>query len=141
MIAKSHDEIITWSLDLHLFRKQTTGFPVIMGSNTKKTLATDLDERQLIVFHRQDDPKEILSKLDSKKCFIIGGGKTYSVFAPYLTHLYLTPHPLIFGKGIPLFFELDGNLELNFQTLVEIDPAKGVYQYQYKVRRDIHHTR
>ena len=28
---------------------------------------------------------------------------TYTKFAPYLTHMYITPHPIIFGKGIKLF--------------------------------------
>ena len=37
-IARHSNEIVNWSLDLHLFKKQTMGFPVIMGSNTKKTL-------------------------------------------------------------------------------------------------------
>ncbi len=33
-IAHSHDEIISWSKDLKLFKEQTMGYPVIMGSNT-----------------------------------------------------------------------------------------------------------
>ena len=40
-IARHSNEIVSWSLDLHLFKKQTMGFPVIMGSNTKKTLNID----------------------------------------------------------------------------------------------------
>lgn len=140
MIAESHDEIITWSQDLHVFRKQTMGYPVIMGSNTSKTLAADLDGRQPIVVHREDNPEEVLSKLSTDKCFIIGGGKTYSKFAPYLTHLFLTPHPLVIGKGIPLFFDLSENLNLIFQDLMVINSAKGIFQYQYKVWRDIRHT-
>ncbi len=45
-IARHSNEIVSWSLDLHLFKKQTMGFPVIMGSNTKKTLNIDLSGRQ-----------------------------------------------------------------------------------------------
>ena len=44
-IARHSNEIVSWSLDLHLFKKQTMGFPVIMGSNTKKTLNIDLSGR------------------------------------------------------------------------------------------------
>ena len=139
MIAKSHDEVISWSKDLHIFRRQTMGYPVIMGSNTKNTLTADLDGRTPIVVHRGDEPDEILSKIKSDKCFIIGGGKTYSKFAPFLTHIFLTPHPLIIGKGIPLFSDLLENLELEFLNMLDIDSEQGIYQYQYKVKRDIHH--
>ena len=62
-IARHSNETVSWSLDLHLFKKQTMGFPVIMGSNTKKTLNIDLSGRQEIVVHRQDDPNEILKGL------------------------------------------------------------------------------
>ena len=41
-IARHSNEIVEWSLDLQLFKEQTMGFPIIMGSNTKKTLKTDL---------------------------------------------------------------------------------------------------
>ena len=116
------------------------GYPVIMGSNTKNTLTADLDGRTPIVVHRGDEPDEILSKIKSDKCFIIGGGKTYSKFAPFLTHIFLTPHPLIIGKGIPLFSDLLENLELEFLNMLDIDSEQGIYQYQYKVKRDIHHT-
>ena len=66
-IARHSNETVTWSLDLHLFKKQTMGFPVIMGSNTKKTLDIDLSGRQEIVVHRQDDPNEILKGLKTLK--------------------------------------------------------------------------
>ena len=36
-IAHENDEVISWSKDLKLFKKQTMGYPVIMGSNTEKT--------------------------------------------------------------------------------------------------------
>lgn len=140
MIAERHDEVISWTKDLHIFREQTMGYPVIMGSNTEKMLADELDGRQPIVVHRGDDPKEILSGLQSDKCFVIGGGKTYSRFAPFLTHMFLTPHPLVIGKGIPLFSDFTENFELEFLNMLNIDSENGIYQYQYRVRRDIRHT-
>ena len=51
-IARHNNEVVDWSQDLHLFRKQTMGYPVIMGSQTKKTLAMDLDGRETTVIHR-----------------------------------------------------------------------------------------
>ena len=132
-IARHINEVVDWSLDLHLFRKQTMGYPVIMGSQTEKTLAMDLDGRETIVTHRYNDPVKILGKLHSDKCFIIGGGRTYTRFAPYLTHLYLTIHPLIFGGGVPLFPNLDEELELVFMQMISVEGEEGLYQFQYKI--------
>jgi dihydrofolate reductase len=132
-IARKSDEVISWSKDLKLFKEQTMDYPVIMGSNTEKTLAVELEGREKIVVHRDDNPKKILEKLNAEKCYIIGGGRTYTKFAPYLTHLYITPHPIVFGKGIPLFPELDRELSLQFVRMVPVVKTEGIYQFQYKV--------
>ncbi len=132
-IARQSDEVIAWSKDLKLFKEQTMGYPVIMGSNTEKTLAVDLIDREKIIVHRNDNPEKILNELNVEKCFIIGGGMTYTKFAPFLTHLYITPHPIVFGKGIPLFPKLDQELALQFVKMVQVNESEGIYQFQYKV--------
>ncbi len=132
-IARLSDEVISWSKDLALFKKQTTGYPVIMGSNTEKTLAVELIGREKIVVHRNDNAKKILANLNTKKCFVIGGGRTYTKFAPFLTHLYITPHPIVFGKGITLFPKLDRELLLQFVKMVPVNEVEGIHQFQYKV--------
>jgi dihydrofolate reductase len=125
--------VTTWSKDLHLFKEQTLGHPVVMGSNTYDTLAAELEGREMIVVHRTDDPESILADIESDRCFIIGGGKTYARFAPYLTHLYITPHPIVFGNGVPLFDGGIPELNLSFQNMITIDKKDGIFQYQYKV--------
>ena len=132
-IARHNREVTTWSKDLHLFKEQTLGYPVVMGSNTYDTLAAELEGREMIVVHRTDDPESILADIDSDRCFIIGGGKTYARFAPYLTHLYITPHPIVFGNGVPLFDGGIPELNLSFQNMITIDKKDGIFQYQYKV--------
>ncbi len=134
-ISRNHDEVITWSKDLKLFKEQTMGCPVIMGSNTANTLAVELEGRDKIIVHRNDDPQEILNRIDSDKCFIIGGGMTNSKFAPYLTNLYITPHPIIFGKGIKLFTNLKEKLSLEFIRKITVNKTDGIFQFQYKVIR------
>tara|TARA_B110000444_G_C18849682_1_gene604568 strand:+ start:3993 stop:4442 length:450 start_codon:yes stop_codon:yes gene_type:complete len=132
-IARHSHEIISWSKDLPLFKKQTLGHPIIMGSNTKKTILNDLKGREIIVFHRSDKPKEILDKINGDICFVVGGGKTNAIFYQYATHLYITPHHLIFNKGIPLF---DGEInEKKFKLINTIPylPNEGIFQYQYKI--------
>ncbi len=132
-IARHSNEVITWSEDLSLFKKQTMGYPVIMGSNTRNTLTVELSGRKVIVVHREDDPEKVLSTLENDRCFVIGGGRTFTRFAPFLTRLYLTIHPLVFGKGIPLFPELDSELRLRFVKKIAVNEAAGIYQFQYKV--------
>ena len=134
-IARHSNEIVEWSLDLQLFKEQTMGFPIIMGSNTKKTLTTDLTGRKEIVVHRTDNPKEILAGIKASTCFVIGGGMTNALFSSYLTHLYLTVHPLIFAKGIKLFEGLAGELNLSLVQIVPIKGQKSLQQFQYKVSR------
>ncbi len=132
-IARNSEEVISWSKDLKLFKKQTLGYPVIMGSNTEKTLVVELKCREKIIVHRNDNAEKILDKLNTEKCFVIGGGRTYSKFAPFLTHIYITPHPFIFGKGIPLFPKLDLELSLHFVQMVPVNETEGIYQFQYRV--------
>ena len=135
LIARHHREVTIWSKDLPLFKEQTLGFHVIMGSNTRDTLSVELEGRQMIVVHRNDDPASNLDAIPGDRCYIIGGGKTYARFAPFLTHLYITPHPLVFGKGIPLFDGVIPDLELVFQQMVSVDEKGGIFQYQYKVKK------
>ena len=135
MIARHSLEPVRWSQDLKLFKKQTTSYPVIMGSNTHKTLVVDLKGRQTIVVHRNDDPREILAGIDSERCFIIGGSKIFSLFAPYLTQLYLTYHPLLFKSGLKLFDALDNSILLILRKKIPISGSKKIYQFQYKITK------
>jgi len=134
-IARHSSEITTWTKDLPLFKKQTMGFPVIMGSNTYKTLINELEGREVIVVHRDDNPKDILESISSKKCFVAGGGKTYSRFYPFLTDLFITPHPYVFGSGISLFSDAIKESQLIFKKLVEVSKKNGILQYQYKIQK------
>ena len=133
-IARHSLEVTSWSKDLPLFKEQTMGFPIIMGSNTQKTIFGKLKGRENIVFRRESNPRIILEEIVEPRCFIIGGGKTFSKFYKFLTHIFITPHPYIFGKGVKLFENNVQESGLVFQKLIEINSEKGLYQYQYKVR-------
>ena len=134
-IARHSNEITNWTKDLKLFKKQTTGYPVIMGSNTFKTLQNELTGRNVIVFHRNDNPYTIIKELKTtyKRIFIAGGGKTNERFMEYITDMYITPHPVMFGTGIKLF----GNNKLKIKTRltksIEIHESEGIVQYQFKI--------
>ncbi len=134
-IARHSNEITNWTKDLKLFKKQTMGYPVIMGSNTFKTLQNELTGRNVIVFHRNDNPYTIIKELKTtyKRIFIAGGGKTNERFMEYITDMYITPHPVMFGTGIKLF----GNNKLKIKTRltksIEIHESEGLLQYQFKI--------
>ena len=134
-IARHSNEITNWTKDLHLFKKQTTGHSIIMGSNTFNTISKELIGREIVVTTRNDNPKETIQGISSKKCFIAGGGKTNSRFYPFLTHMYITPHPHIFGGGIKLFSDQICELDLIFEKTNEVSKEDGIFQYQYKVKR------
>ena len=134
-LARNNFEVTDWSQDLSLFKKQTMGFPIIMGSHTFKTLPKELHGRKPIIVHRNDNPKKIIENIRSSKCFVIGGGIVNSRFVDFLTHIYVTPHPHIFGKGVSLFSNQIGELKLKFIKIVEYDIANGIIQYQYEIIR------
>ena len=132
-IAHNSNEVITWSKDLALFKTQTMGCPVIMGSNTYNSIENELKGREIIVFHRNKKPINILNSLSSNKCFIAGGGKTNAYFAPYLSHIFLTPHPIVFGAGIKLFDGKINEKNLFLENTVTVNAKENIIQFQYKI--------
>ena len=132
-IARHSFEVTNWSKDLNLFKKQTMGHPVVVGSNTYKTLEKELDGREVICVNRNSIPQEVVRSINKERCFIIGGGKTYSRFSSLLTHLYITPHPYVFNKGVQLFEGKIKELKLKFKNLIVVKKEQGVFQYQYEV--------
>ena len=104
-----------------------------MGSNTFNCINSELKNREIIVVHRDDSPQNTLDKIDKEKCFIAGGGKTNTRFASYLTHLYITPHPNVFGSGVNLFSGTVKEMNLVFETVLPVDKINGIFQFQYRV--------
>ena len=135
-IAKHSRDKITWTKDLALFKKQTMNKVVIMGSNTFDSLEGELKGRNVIVLTRTDSPEKIINKLakKEKECFIAGGGRTNSRFAKYITDLYLTPHPIVLGKGIRLFFKETVESETMLVKTIPIPNCTDLFQYQFKIK-------
>ena len=132
-ISKNRQDKVLWSKDKKLFKKQTMNSTLIMGSTTRTNISSKLKGRKVIVVHREDIPLDILKKVNNNKCFVVGGAQTFTRFYKYLTHLYLTPHPLIFGKGIKLFNDIKTKLFLNLEKQIPIDDGQQIFQMQYKI--------
>lgn len=152
-IAKSSNEFINWTgkKDKQFFINQTKDSGVvIMGSKTYDTLKKPLSERLNIILTTDKDRREndlvhnggiifttrsvdqILSFLEPvgyKVVCIIGGSITNSLFANYLTDVYLTIVPKFFGQGLSLFnTDLDINLKLN--SVDKLDENCILLKYQ-----------
>ncbi len=110
IVAMTSDRIIgkngtlPWHLpeDLKLFRRHTTGNPIVMGRKTWESIGKPLPNRQSIVLTRDPNwsaeganvihnPEE-LSKIDliTPEVFIIGGAQIYSVFMPQLDEILIS---------------------------------------------------
>lgn len=102
-IGKNNDLLVHIPGDLKRFKEITTGHTVIMGRKTLLSLPKwPLANRRNVVlttnknaefmgcdvFHSLEDV--LGSVKNEKEVFVIGGGKVYEVFLPYVHKLYLT---------------------------------------------------
>lgn len=93
-----------WHLpeDLSIFRKLTTGHPLLMGRKTFDSIKRPLPHRQNIVLTRDRNwqtegvtvihqPEEILElPLMDKNIFIIGGADIFSLYLPLIDNLFIS---------------------------------------------------
>lgn len=105
------DGHLPWHLpeDLKLFKRHTTGHPIVMGRKTWDSIGKPLPNRQNIVLTRDAgwsaEGAEVIHtpsslhtiQLIEPRVFIIGGAQVYSLFMPQLdeilvSHLYKS-HP------------------------------------------------
>lgn len=87
--------------DMQLFRRVTTGHPVVMGRKTYESLGRPLPNRTNVVISRQEltiegctvvhSLEEALALFDAEEeLFIIGGAQIYAAALPIADRLYLT---------------------------------------------------
>jgi dihydrofolate reductase len=102
IIGKGND--LPWHLpeDLQVFKRTTSGHPIVMGRKTFESIGRPLPKRQNIVITRDPNwsadgvdvihsPEE-LSTLDLQhpELFIIGGSEIYQLFLPQIQELYVS---------------------------------------------------
>lgn len=95
---------LPWHLpeDLKLFKRYTTGNPIVMGRKTWDSIGKPLPNRQSIVLTRDPDwsspgahvihhPDDIAHiELITPQVFIIGGAQIYSAFMPALDEILIS---------------------------------------------------
>ena len=133
-IARSSKDKMEWSLDQHLFKKQTTNHTVFIGSTTARLLSTLLPSRNLVVINRDSNPKKLISSVKDDYCFVAGGARTNLLFFEEITEMFLTPHPLFFKKGLTLFHGGSKKIQTKLNKRLEVDSVKDLYQYQYTIK-------
>jgi len=124
------------SADLKRFKKNTLGYPIIMGRKTFEAFgARPLPERPNIVISRDigyKAPKEVIMAHDledalikaqgckPKKIFVIGGGEIYKLALPYADGLDIT---LVGGKKYDgdVFFP---NFDFEFKSIHKENPEE-----------------
>jgi dihydrofolate reductase len=95
-----------YASDLKFFKETTTGNAIVMGSATFRAIGRALPHRLNVVLSRSEriDTPDImqlasveevveLSKYLNRDVYIIGGGKTYAEFAPFIDEWIVTDIP------------------------------------------------
>lgn len=128
------DGTLPWHLpeDLKLFKRYTTGNPIVMGRKTWESIGKPLPNRQSIVLTRDPEwsaagahvihhPDHIAQiKLITPQVFIIGGAQIYSAFMPVLDEILIS-HVYQNYPGDTRFPEFESNfphvsVEEKFET-------------------------
>jgi len=153
-IAKKSGEFVNWtgSEDKKIFARETKkSGVVIMGHNTYKTIGKPLKGRLNIVLTSNVEnktgqkgileftsraPVEIQRHLEArgfKKAFVIGGGEVNTLFIKngLVDEVWLTMVPRIFGRGISLFSDFDGDVNLEFNSCERL--SSGLIFVKYRV--------
>ncbi len=134
--AIGKDNKMPWHIpeDLKWFKDKTSGHPVIMGSNTYKSIGKPLPNRTNIVVshkyiggvamaHNLNEAYSIAEKIDDQ-CFIIGGAQLYKASINDADYLYVT-HVYTYVDDADTFFP---NVFENDDW--EIQEASPVKEYQ-----------
>lgn len=93
-------------------------------------------ERDGVIFV-SDDPGKFVGKLKKQKgkeiCIMSGGSLARSLLeAGVVDEIYLNIHPLLLGSGVPLFYPMNRQIDLE---LIECRPFKnGCITVSYKVK-------
>lgn len=122
-IGKKNDLLFSLKEDMKYFREKTSGKTVVMGYNTLLSFPNgkplknrnnivlcppEIERDDLTVTHTLEELSEVLSKIDTKEVFIIGGAMFYRTMLPYCEYAYITK------------VDADGGAEVFFENLDEL---------------------
>ena len=147
-IGKNNSLLWHIAEDMKFFRQTTTGYPVIMGYKTFKSLNFKLlpKRKNIVVVSRpyENAPEELIvvnsleeayNSIYEEKCFIIGGGKIYAEAINKVDEMYLTHIHTSINTADTFFPQLNPK-DWDIFTVKELtrDPETG-YDFEIKFYR------
>jgi dihydrofolate reductase len=132
-IAANKNDTLTWTKDKGLFKKQTLGHYVAMGKKTLSLIGSNLSNRNLVPVDSQTKTEDIFNKIQAETLFVGGGAVTNQLFIDHITHLYLTPHPIIFSSGVRLFGDKSFTRKTKLEKVISVEGCSNLNQFQFQV--------
>ena len=143
--AIGKDNKMPWHIkeDLLYFKNITTGHPVIMGSNTYKSIGKALPNRMnIVVSHKYvsgvitvptlKEAYSVAEKTDNQ-CFIIGGAQLYKASINDVDTLYVTHIHTVIPDADTYFPEIDKTVwEKVFLSPLAVDDESGL-EYNFAI--------
>ena len=138
-IGRNNELLWHISADLKFFRRQTLGWPVIMGRKTFESIGRALPGRVNVVISRgfsTGEEVEIAGSLEEafaiaestnlEKCFVIGGGQIYAQALAVADRLVVT-HVHTFIEDADTFFpQIDSQIwKVDSRSEIITDPETG----------------
>ncbi|MFT8871228.1 MAG: dihydrofolate reductase [Sporolactobacillus sp.] len=137
------DGSLPWHLpeDLQYFRKQTLGYPVIMGRKTYEAIGHPLPGRRNIVLSRTQSLAgvETAASADAlltggitfgQNCFVIGGASVFDAFWPFADRFYVTKIDAEFEGDTFFHFVPDKSWHLVSENTGKMD-AENIYPHTF----------
>lgn len=148
-LAIGRSNALLWHIseDMQYFKKQTLGYPVIMGYMTFKSLGEKpLPKRKNIVISilPWDNPPEnitIVKTLEEayraagqvEKCFVIGGGYTYKEAMNTADTLYITHVHANIEDADTFFPEIDPKIWERESTSPKKKDLESGYEFEFTI--------
>ena len=122
-IGRNNELLWHISADLKFFKKQTLGWPVIMGRKTFESIGRALPGRANIVISRNFNTGEEVEVVNSlkeafaiaestnlEKCFVMGGGQIYAQALEFADRLVVTHVHTVIDDADTFFPQIDQNV-------------------------------
>ena len=143
---------LIWHLpeDLKMFKKLTTGHPIIMGRKTFESIGKPLPNRTSIIISRNADFKAEgcitvgsledaiakASEIESDEAFVIGGAEIYKLAIPFADKIYFTEVKHSF-EGDTFFPDIDMSAWKEVSREAHKSDEKHLYDYDFVVLEKI----
>jgi dihydrofolate reductase len=141
-----HNNQLIWRLpeDLKMFKRLTSGHPIIMGRKTFESIGKPLPNRTSIIItknpdfqiegcitvHSLEEAIEAANEIEENEAFIIGGAEIYRLALPFADKIYLTEVHHTF-EGDTFFPAIDKDLWEEVNRIDHDIDEKHLYKYSF----------